>query len=290
MRSVSTRPFCCLYCLMNETRPEPPMPTYRPSTSFGQLGDEGRVVLLAERRPHALGDLAADGAELRHEAGERGVRERVVVADDGGGLPVQLVVGVVAETGRPLRAVRMEAEEVRRLHLERRVLRARDAVDERLVRMLLGVVGDRDALITRQRADQDVRVLLLHQAPRLLDRLVGGVVGTAVADDLDVGVADLRAGDAVRRLLARGLGPGLPDQRQMRTGDRRLEERAEGPLAVGQEPDLDRAALLRGRISATAPTAVVVAAGSDQPQGQRGTGQRHQLSWIQNTSPLEPFN
>ena len=25
--SVSTFPFCCLYCLMNEIRPEPPMPT-----------------------------------------------------------------------------------------------------------------------------------------------------------------------------------------------------------------------------------------------------------------------
>jgi hypothetical protein len=42
--------------------------------------------------------------------------------------------------------------------------------------MLLGVVGHGDALVTRQRADEDVRVLLLHQAARLLDRLVGGVV------------------------------------------------------------------------------------------------------------------
>ena len=35
IRSVSTRPRCSSYCLMNEIRPEPPMPTYRPSTSFG---------------------------------------------------------------------------------------------------------------------------------------------------------------------------------------------------------------------------------------------------------------
>src|SRR5215218_5000999 len=43
------------------------------------LRDVGRVVLLAQRRPHALRDVAAHRAVLGHEAGQRGVRERVVV-------------------------------------------------------------------------------------------------------------------------------------------------------------------------------------------------------------------
>ena len=146
-----------------------------------------------------------------------------------------VVVRVVAQAGRPLRAVRMEAEEVRRLHLQRRVLRAGDAVDERLVRMLLGVVRDRDALVARERADQDVRVLLLHQAACLLDRLVGGVVRAAVADDLDRLAADLRALEAVGRLLAGRLGAGGVDQRLVEARRGRLEERAERALAVRQE-------------------------------------------------------
>ena len=254
------------------------------------LRDVGRVVLLAQRRPDALGDLAADRAELGHEAGQRRVRERVVVTDDRGGLPAEVVVGVVAETGRPLRAVRVEPEEVRRLHLQRRVLRAGDAVDERLVRVLLRVVRDRDALVAGERADHDVGVLLLHQAARLLDRLVGRVVGAAVTDDLDVLAGDLGTLDAVARRLAGGLAARVADQRQMRARDGRLEERAERTLAVGQEADLDRAALLlsRGvRRPRPPPSSLVVAApDADERQRRQGGEQRQQLASPQNTSPL----
>ena len=155
-----------------------------------------------------------------------------------------VVVRVVAETGRPLRAVRVEPEEVRRLHLERRVLRARDAVDERLVRVLLRVVRDRDALVTRERADEDVRVLLLHQAARLLDRLVGRVVRAAVADDLDLLAADRRAVDAVGRLLAGRLGAGGVDQR----------------LVEARTPSARRTSRTRPRSPTGPPTLIVLAA------------------------------
>src|SRR6185503_4758716 len=194
------------------------------------LGDEGRVVLLTQRRPDALGDLAARRAELGHEAGQRGVRERVVVADDRGLAPAKLVVGVLAETGRPLRTVAVEPEEVRRLHLQRRVLRARGAVDERLVRVLLRVVRDRDALVARQRADEDVRVLLLHQTAGLLDRLVRGVVRATDADELDLRAGDRRVVETVGRLRARGLAAGVLDERGVRARDVRLVERAERAL------------------------------------------------------------
>ena len=238
------------------------------------LGDVGRVVLLAQRRPDALGDLAADRAELGDEAGQRRVRERVVVTDDRRRLPAEVVVGVVAQTGRPLRAVRVKAEEVRRLHLQRRVLRAGDAVDERLVRVLLRVVRDRDALVTRQRADHDVGVLLLHQAPRLLDRLVGRGVGAAVADDLDVLAGDLRAGDAVAGLRARGLAARVADQRQVGAGDRGLEERAEIALAVGQEADLDRAAPSWAAVSGALVASSVVVAPQPTPTSPAQPGRR----------------
>ena len=193
----------------------------------------------------------------------------------------RLVVGVVAQAGRPLRAVRVEAEEVRRPDLQRRVLRTGDAVDERLVRMLLGVVGDRDALVTRERADEDVRVLLLHQPARLLDRLVGRVVAAAVADDLDLLAGHGGALDAVGRLRPGGLGARLVDQRLIEPGDRRLEERAERALAVRQERDLDRASRLARRtalLRSAVATLVVRAASRDQAERERGASQRQQLA------------
>src|SRR3954471_21634115 len=130
----------------------------------------GRVVGRVQRREDPLGDLTAGRAELRDEAGRRRPGEAVVVGDDRGLLPPERVVGDVTKASVPLGAVPVEAEEVRRLHLERRVLRARGAIDEGLVGMLLGVVGHGDRLVTGQRSDHDVGVQLLHQTPDFLDR------------------------------------------------------------------------------------------------------------------------
>src|SRR4051794_33600806 len=96
-----------------------------------------RVVGRVQRREDPLRDVAADAAELGDEARRRRPREAVVVRDDRGRLPLQLVVREVAETGVPLRTVTVEAEEVRRLDLQRRVLCARRPVDKRLRGMLL---------------------------------------------------------------------------------------------------------------------------------------------------------
>ena len=182
-------------------RPAPPTATNMPSTSRGRLLGVGRVVRRVQRREDPLRDLAARRAELRDEAGRRRPAEAVVVGHDRGRLPAELVERDVAETGVPLRAVTVEAEEVRRLHLERRVLRARGAVDERLVRVLLGVVGDRDRLVAGQRADHDVGIQLLHEPARLLDGRVRGVVAAAHADELERVIADGAARPARLRVV-----------------------------------------------------------------------------------------
>src|SRR6266851_3581973 len=211
--------------------------------ALGDLGDERRVVGRAQRRPDAIciRNAAADRAELCDEAGERRVRKRVVVADHSGGSPAELVVGVVAETGRPLRPVWVEAEEVRGLDFQGCVLGARDAVEEGLVRLGLGVVRHGDALVTGERADQDVRAELFDQPPRLFDRFVGGGVGAAEADDVDVLAGDLRASHPIA-----GLGPGrLSAVVRGEYGEGSAQvvvvERPEVALAVRQDADLDRA-------------------------------------------------
>ena len=114
--------------------------------------------------------MAAGRAELVHEAADLGVRERVVLGHEGDVLVALLVEGVLAEAGHPLGAVRREPEEVRGRVAERRVLRSRRPVDERLVRHGLGVVLDRQALVTGQGADQDVDVVLLDELLGLLER------------------------------------------------------------------------------------------------------------------------
>jgi hypothetical protein len=153
--------------------------------------------------------------------------------------------------------------------------------------MLLGVVRDRDSLVAGERPDEHVGVLLLHQPARLLDRLVGGVVGAAVADDLDVLAGDLGAGDPVGRLVARGGAAGVLDQPQVEARDRRLEERSERALAVRQESNLDRAALLGGAVRGRLVARLVVAAtASDETERHYGAAQRQQLACPQNTLPL----
>src|SRR5260370_5648328 len=144
--------------------------------ALGDLRDERGVVGRAERRPDPVGDIATDRTELRNETGVGGVRERVVVADHGRRAPAESVVRVVAKPRRPLRPVRVGAEEVRSLYLQGRVLGAGDAVQEGLVRLRLGVVRHGDTLITGEGADHDVGAELLYQPPRFFDGfLVGGV-------------------------------------------------------------------------------------------------------------------
>ena len=72
------------------------------------------------------------------------------------------------------------------------VLCAGDAVDERHLGVILGVVGDGDALVAGQRPDDDVGAVLLDERPDLLDRPVGGVVAATDADQLDRDAADRR--------------------------------------------------------------------------------------------------
>ena len=144
-------------------------------------------------------DVAADGAEVGDEARRRRPAEAVVVGDHRGGVPSGVVVQGVAESGVPLRTVTVEPEEVRRLHLQRRVLRAGDPVDERDLGMILGVVGDGDALVARERPDDDVGSVLLDELADLLDGAVGGVVAATDADQLDREAAGLGAGESVER-------------------------------------------------------------------------------------------
>ena len=193
----------------------------------------------------------------------------------------ELVVGDVAQAGVPLRAVPVEAEEVRRLHLERRVLRARGAVDERLVRVLLGVVGHGDRLVAGERADHDVGVELLHEPPGLLDRRVGAVVRAADPDDLDRVVADGAARHAVTRLVrVLRLGPG--ELREGRDDARQVlvVERAERALAVRQDADLDR----RARAARCAARRPAAAAGS--PPRRRPSARRRARRCCSTTSSL----
>ena len=206
----------------------------------GQLPHIGRVVGRVQRREDPLRDLAAGCAEVSDDPCARRPGEAVVVHDDGRGLPA-LLVHEVADAGVPLRTVAVVAEEVRRPHLERRVLRARGAVDERLRRMRLRIVRHGDRLVTRQRADQDVRAELLHQALRLLDREVRAVVRAAEADDLQRVPGNRAAGHARGRLVrVHGLGACELREPGDRAADVGLVLSPERALAVRQDADLDR--------------------------------------------------
>src|SRR5258708_30098102 len=145
----------CLFWLGKVDTPGPADAHEDPIDIGRELGDERGVVGRAKRRPDPLGHVATDGAELRDETCKRGVWKSVVVADYGGGTPAELVVGVAAEAGPPLRPLRVEAAKVPRLDLQGRLLGAGDAVDENPVRLAsLRVVGNRGCLVTGEEADQ----------------------------------------------------------------------------------------------------------------------------------------
>ena len=209
-----------------------------------QLPHERRVVRRVERREHALRDLPADRAEVGDDPGAGRPAEAVVVHDDRGPTPAQLLVEDLAEAGVPLGPVAVVAEHVLRCDLQGRILRARRPDDERLRRVRLGVVRHRHGLVAGERAEHHVRLQLLHQPPRLLQRGRARVVAAAVADDLNVVVPDLDARHACRRLVpvldlaARVLGEG-----GLRAADVELVPERERALAVGHDRDPDRVRL-----------------------------------------------
>ena len=229
-----------------------------------------RVVGRVEWREDTLRHLAADAAELGNEPGRRRPREAVVVRDDRSRPPTELVVGEVAQAGVPHRAVAVEAEEVRRPHLQRRVLRTRRAVDEGLVLVLFRVVRDRDRLVTGERTDHDVGVQLLHEPLGLLDRRVGAVVAATDADELHRMAADRTAGPAGARLvLVLRLRAGVLGHRRNDPGEVLIVEGAERPLTVGQDGDLDRRRCRRRAVAlaaiAAAPSTASIASGIEPP-------------------------
>ncbi len=211
-----------------------------------QLPHERRVVRRVERREHALRDLPADRAEVRDHPGAGRPAEAVVVHDDGGLTPTELLVEDLAEAGVPLGTVAVVAEHVPRRDLKGRILRARRPDDERLRRVGLGVVRHRHGLVTGERSEHHVCPQLLHQPPRLLQRRRYRVVAAAVADDLDVVVLNLDARHACRRLvLVLDLAVRVLGEAGLSAADVELVTERKGAFAVGHDRDPDRVRLRR---------------------------------------------
>ena len=223
----------------------------------GQLRHRGRPVGLRQRHPAARGDLAAERGELADEAGGLGVREGVVLAQDGDLAPALLVVGVAAQARQPLRAVPAEAEEVRAPSPDSVV----DCAPEvPLTNVTSGWLLAYSATATPSSPDSGPsRILtpdLLDQAARLGHGLVRRGVGAAVADR-ERRVPDLRAGHLVLGVGAVGLAAGLLDQRVLGPRERLGLEGGERTTAGGQHADLDRplgSVRRRGRRSPTTRT------------------------------------
>src|SRR5207247_10807747 len=165
------------------------------------------------------------------EAGCARAAEAVVVHGDRRLAPTEALVRDLPGAGVPLRAVAVVAEEVRRSHLERRLLPTGRAVDKGLVRLLrLRIVRDRDSLVARERADEDVGTELFDEAPRLLQRERWRLVAAAVPDDLDR-LASHFAPDEPRRRLLRilRLRARIPHECGLCAGDGLFGPGADGP-------------------------------------------------------------
>ena len=205
-----------------------------------KLLDVGRVVRRVQRRVHPLRDLAAHRAEVGDEAGRGRPAEAVVVHDDRGLAPTELLVRDLTGAGIPLSAVAVIAEHVLRSDLQRRILRAGGADDERLRRVRLRVVRDVHRLVTGQRADHHVCLELLHQTTRLLHRGRHGVITAAVTDDLDRRGSDPDARHTCRRLLrVLHLAVCVVRECRLSAADVRLIAEPEAALAVGHDRDPD---------------------------------------------------
>ena len=178
-------------------------------------------------------DRPAERAELGVERGRLRPRERVRRGADGDrAAPAECVVGVGAEAGHPLGAVRVELEEVRgRVRVGRRAR----AVDEGRVRVHPGVLLERQLPWRVGRSDQDVDPDLLDQSSRLGERLrsraapVGGVAAEVEADraaaDRDaahpVGRFDTEPAAALDERELRARQAVVVRGRRMRPGSRR---------------------------------------------------------------------
>ena len=171
---------------------------------------------------------AARGAEFEHEAEHLRVDEGIVLAD-GGDLAIALgVVGVVAEAGLPLRAVHVEAEEVRRRIDVGRLLRARSGVDEGQLGMGLGEVLHRDAFVAGQRRQQHLHLILLDQLAHRAHRRIGRGVGRG-DDEFQLLAAGLRA-----VFLHRGVEPGDAVDAEDRVGAFQRRGDADLDLVLGE--------------------------------------------------------
>ena len=110
-----------------------------------------------------------------------------------------------------------------------------------LVGMRLGVLRDRDGLVTGERADHHVGLVLLHDPLGLFDREVGVVAAAADRDDLDRMTRDRAARDALARIVRiLRLRTGVLRQGGEHAGLVLRVERAERTLAVGHDADADR--------------------------------------------------
>ena len=136
--------------------------------------------------------LTAGAAEFEHQPEHLGVDEGIVFAHRGDLLITLGFIGIFAETDLPLRAVHVEAEEVRRRIDIGGFLRARRGVDERQFRVRLGEVLDRNTFVARQRRKQYLHLVLLDQLANGAHREVGGRVGGG-DDEFELLVAYLGA-------------------------------------------------------------------------------------------------
>ncbi len=208
----------------------PPRPEIDGVDVVGQLGDDRGEVLGAERHPEAFGDLPAELAIFEREAEELRVGEGVVFGERRDLAVFLGVVDVVADAHHPLRAVRVEAEEIlRRRHIGG-FQRAGRAVHERRLRLGLGIVADRDAFRSGHRAEQDVDFVLLDQLAGAANCRIRARVG--------------RENDGLDRLAA-GLVAGLLEG-DLKSAQRIFTERGQRAFERGEHADLDLVLRLRG--------------------------------------------
>ena len=139
----------------------------------GKGGDDRCIVLLADRHPEAVGDLAAGRTKFGQKAEDHGVRKGVVFAEGGDAFVALFLDHVGAEPRHPLRAVGREPEEVVGGITQGGVLRRRRTVDEGGLRLELCIVLHGQALGAGERPDEDGDLVLLHQLSCSADGAIG---------------------------------------------------------------------------------------------------------------------